>query len=162
MKLYELNQNYMNMLELLENPEIPEEVIQEGLNKIGEDIDLKVENMAKLIRTIDLQAKAYKEEEKRIANNRKVLENKVKNLKSYIQESMISTNKKKIKGNIFTLSIQKNAPSVNITDLDNIPDEYKKKEIVITPDKKAIKDLLKQGEIVEGAELKQTESLRIR
>ncbi|QEK11664.1 siphovirus Gp157 family protein [Crassaminicella thermophila] len=160
MKLYELTENYTNLLDLLENPETPQEVIQESLGELQEEFNVKAENICKLIKSIDLEAKAVKEEEKRLADRRKVLENRVLYLKEYLDSNMKAIGVKKIKGNIFTLSIQKNPANVNIHTTDAIPKEY----IVVKEefDKKAIKEALKRGIEVPGAELKQTESLRIR
>ncbi|WP_129598576.1 siphovirus Gp157 family protein [Anaerophilus nitritogenes] len=160
MKLYELTSNYTNLLELLENPEIPQEIVLESLEEIKEDFNIKAENVCKVMKSIELEAKGIKEEEKRLSDRRKVLESRVSNLKEYLDSNMKAIGVKKIKGNVFTLSIQKNPPSIDIKDAKLIPQEYK----VVTEsiDKAAIKDALKQGIEVIGAELKQTESLRIR
>jgi predicted nuclease with TOPRIM domain len=159
-KLYELTQNYQNLLDLLDNPDIPQEVIQEALNSVSEDIEAKAENIAKVIKSIEVDVKGLKEEEQRLSSRRKSLENRVDNLKIYIEEAMRTTGKEKIKGKVFSLAIQKNAPSVDIVDLDKVPEEY----FVITREltKKPILEALKAGLEVPGAQIKQTESLRIR
>jgi predicted nuclease with TOPRIM domain len=159
-KLYELTQNYQNLLDLLDNPEIPQDIIQEALNSVGEDIEVKVENIAKLIKSIEVDAKGFKEEEQRLATRRKSLENRIDSLKDYIEGAMRATSREKVKGKIFTLAIQKNAPSVDIVDLEAIPEEY----FVVTKEltKKQILEALKAGIEVPGAQIKQTESLRIR
>jgi hypothetical protein len=61
---------------------------------------------------------------------------------------------------LFSFNIGKNPSSVNIDDENIIPDQY----IVYTKSvaKKAILDDIKQGVIIPGVSLKQTESLRIR
>lgn len=85
----------------------------------------------------------------------------VTNLKSYVFDQMVGLKKKSIKGNIFTLSIRKNAPSVDIKDEDSIPDKYK----IPQPsklDKKAILADLKQDIEIDGADIKQSTSLQIR
>ncbi|AUN23790.1 hypothetical protein RSJ21_00375 (plasmid) [Clostridium botulinum] len=159
-KLYELTQNYNNLLELVDNPEVPVEMLKESLDNIGEEIDIKLENVAKVIKSIEVDAKGLKEEEKRLAERRKSLENRIVNLKEYAENSMKATGKEKIKGKVFTLGIQKNPPSVDVVDEDNIPDKY-----FITEKKLVMKDVLevlKRGEKVPGAKLKQSESLRIR
>lgn len=123
-KLYELSESYKNLLELLDNPDIPQEVIQDALGKIDEEIEMKVENIAKVIKSLEVDIKGLKEEEQRLSSRRKFLENKVDNLKTYIEENMKATGKGKINGKVFTIAIQKNAPSVNINDLNAIPTEY--------------------------------------
>ncbi|WP_283699127.1 siphovirus Gp157 family protein [Clostridium perfringens] len=160
MNLYELAQNYLNLQELLENPEVPRELILESLGEVGGELEEKAENIAKLIKTIDLEVKAIEEEEKRLANNRKAMKNKSKALKDYLEGAMISTGKTKFKGNLFSFNIQKNAPSVDIIDENLIPKEFIEFEPIIK--KKEILAALKNGEVIEGVRLKQTESLRIR
>lgn len=160
MKLYELTQNYMNLQELLEDPEIPQEMIVAALNEVTEEIEEKAENIAKLIKSMELDAAAIKEEEARLASKRKSLEGRVKNLKEYLEGTMRAVDKKKIKGKLFSFNIQKNPASLDIYDTTMIPKDYIK--VVETFDNAEIKKALKEGKEVPGAILMQSESLRIR
>lgn len=160
MKLYDLAQSYLNLQELLENPEVPKELILESLGEVDGEIEEKAENIAKLIKTVDLEIKAIKEEETRLSNNRKAMENKSKALKDYLEGAMISTGKTKFKSNLFSFNIQKNAPSVDVIDENLIPKEFIEFEPIVK--KKEILAALKNGEVIGGVKLKQTESLRIR
>ena len=159
-KLYELTQNYNNLLELVDNPDVPTEMLEESLNSIDDEIDTKAENIAKVIKSIESDVAGLKGEEKRLADRRKSLEGRIDNLKEYVEGSMRAVGKEKIRGKAFTLGIQRNAPSVDIIDEDVIPEQYfiTKKEL----SKKDILVALKKGEEVPGAAIKQTESLRIR
>ena len=161
MKLYELTQNYLNLQELLENEEIPKEMVIDALDNVGEELEAKAENIAKLIKTLEIDITGYKAEETRLALKRKSLENRVKSLKEYLDNAMKVTGKTKFKGQLFSFSIQKNPPSVNVIDEKLIPEEY---FIPQEPalDKKRLLSDLKSGIKVEGAEVKQTESLRIK
>ncbi|MDU1421954.1 siphovirus Gp157 family protein [Clostridium sporogenes] len=159
-KLYELTQNYKNLLDLVDNPEVPVEMLKESLDNIGEEINIKLENVAKVIKSIEVDAKGLKEEEKRLADRRKTLENRIVNLKEYAENSMRVTGVTKIKGKVFILGIQKNAPSVEITEEESIPEEYFAIEKKLV--KKDILAALKEGIEIPGAAIKQTESLRIR
>ena len=161
MKLYELTQNYLNLLDLLENPEVPADIIQSAIEEVEGNFEDKAENIVKLIKSVEGDIKTYKEEELRLSTRRKTLENKVINLKVYLESSLKAIGKKEIKGKLFTLKIQKNAPSVVIDDLNTIPKEYLKESIVLV-DKTKLKDDLKNGLDVPGARLQSTESLRIR
>lgn len=100
-KLYELAQNYQNLLELLDNPEIPQDMIREALNGVGEDIEEKAENIAKIIKSIEVDVSGFKEEEKRLSARRKSLENRISSLKQYLDGTMKATGKTKIKGKVF-------------------------------------------------------------
>ena len=160
MKLYELAQNYLNLQELLEDQETPKEIVIKALEEVDGDLEDKAENIAKLMKSLELECNAIKEEETRLSNKRRAMENKNKGLKEYLENTMKATGKLKFKGKLFSFNIQKNAPSVDVVDSELIPKEFiefepkvKKKEILVA---------LKNGEVIEGVRLKQTESLRIR
>ena len=161
MKLYELTQNYLNLLDLLENPEVPAEMVQAALEEVEGNFEDKAENIIKLIKSVEGDIKAYKEEEIRLSTRRRTLENKVINLKVYLESSLKAIGKKEIKGKLFTLKIQKNAPSVIIDDLNTIPKEYLKESLILV-DKTKLKEDLKNGLEIAGARLEASESLRIR
>lgn len=161
MKLYELTESYLNLQELLENPEVPQELITSALEQVGEELEVKAENIAKLIKTLEVDIAGFKGEEKRLSDQRKTLENRVKSLKEYLDGAMKLTGKTKFKGELFSFNIQKNPPSAVILDEKLIPKKYFIEQEPII-DKRAVLNDLKNGEDVPGAEIKQTESLRIR
>lgn len=155
MKLYEITEAYNNLDELEETEEITK-----YLDLIQDEFNQKSENIVKFIKNIEADSKALKDEEKRLADKRKSLENKTKWLKYYLQNNMERLGNKKIKAGIFNLNIQKNPPSVNVVDEEKIADDYFVIERKL--DKKKLKDDLKDGKEIDGAELVQGESLRIR
>lgn len=160
-KLYEISERYKNIQVLLDNPELPNGEIKKALNEIDEEFDLKVENVAKVISAMNSDSDGIKKEIERLQERKRIVENRVKGLKNYIYEQMQTTGKKKIKGTLFTLAIQKNAPSMNVINEDDVPEKYK----VPQPyklDKKAILADLKQDVKIDGVEIKQSTSLRIR
>ena len=160
-KLYEISERYKNIQVLLDNPELPNGEIKKALDNIGEEFDTKAENVAKVISAMNSDADGIKKEIERLQERKRVAENRIKGLKNYIYEQMQAMGKQKIKGTLFTLAIQKNAPSVNVINEDIVPAQYK---IPQPPklDKKAILTDLKQGVEVNGVEIKQGTSLRIR
>lgn len=161
MNLYELSQNYLNLQVLLENPEVPQDIINNSLNEVGENFETKAENIAKLIKVTESDIKAFKEEENRISDKRKSLENRVKALKEYLDGAMKATGKTKFKHGTFSFNIQKNAPNVDILDEKLIPRKFYVDQAPVL-DKKTLLAALKDGEEITGAKLKQTESLRIK
>lgn len=157
MNLYELSLAFQEV----QNMDLDSEVMKDTLDSIEDAIENKAENIAKLIRNLESDVVAYKEEEDRLKTKRQATENKVKWLKTYLEDNMKLTGKTKFKSGMFNFSIQKNPASVNITDEKIIPEEFL---IPQQPkvDKTSIKEILKRGIKVPGAELKQTEGLRIR
>ena len=158
-KLYELSTGYKNVEYLLENGEDNEELAA-VLNSLDAEIEDKAENIAKILKNNEADIKAFKEEEKRLAERRKALENSNKRLKEYLEENMKLTGKTKFKKGTFSFNIAKNPASVEITNVDIISSDYKVLTEIL--DKKAILQDLKDGKDVQGAILKQGESLRIR
>lgn len=157
MNLYELSLSFQEV----QNMDLDSEVMKDTLDSIEDAIENKAENIAKLIRNLESDVSAYKEEEDRLKTKRQATENKVKWLKTYLEDNMKLTGKTKFKSGMFNFSIQKNPASVNITDEKIIPVEF----LIQQPpkvDKTSIKEILKRGIEVPGAELKQTEGLRIR
>lgn len=157
MNLYELSIAFQEV----QNMELDPEVMQDTLDSINDAIENKAENIAKLIRNLESDVKAYKEEEERLKTKRQATENKVKWLKTYLEDNMKLTGKTKFKSGMFNFSIQKNPASVSILDERIIPKEFLIPQLPKI-DKTALKDVLKTGVEVPGAELKQTEGLRIR
>ena len=157
MNLYELSVAFQEV----QNMDLDPEVMQDTLDSIEDAIESKAENIAKLVRNLESDVAAYKEEEDRLKTKRQATENKVKWLKTYLEDNMKLTGKTKFKSGMFNFAIQKNPASVNITDEKAIPEEF----LIQQPpkvDKTSLKEALKNGIEVPGAELKQTEGLRIR
>lgn len=158
MKLYELTADFQTIQSMIEEG-------QEGLEDTLESIELaiedKLENIGKVIRNLESEANAFKEEEKRLADKRRSLENEVKNLKQYAEMQLKATGERKVKAGLFTFAIQKNPPSVVINDEKLIPERF---YVPVEPklDKASLKEMLKEGAEIPGAELVQGEGLRIR
>lgn len=164
MKLYELTNGYNSLISLIENGEVEQsEEIKLILDKFEEDFETKVENTAKVIRTLELEEKALKEEEDRLKNRRKSIENNIVHLKEYIETNLKLTGKEEIKGKVFTIGFKKNHLKVNIKDINSIGAEYKEVVTETKVNKKAILQHFKEtGEILEGIEVEQSKSLKIR
>ena len=164
MTLYELTNDYMNLLELAEDPDIDEQAFMDTLEGIEGALEDKAEGYAKVIRTLEGDAAACDAESKRLRNKKQTIENNIKRMKTALQFAMQATGKTKFKTALVSFGIQKNPAAVVMDEayIENIPERF------LVPqdpqiDKKAIKEALKNGEDLSGlAHLEQTESLRIR
>lgn len=102
-----------------------------------------------------------KTEEKRISEQRKVLENKLDNFKQYVKECMEQNGIKKIETGLGTISIAKNPISIEIENEEEVPDEFKTIITTTKIDKTKIKDNFKEtGEIPDGVKIN-TENTRL-
>ena len=165
--LYELTGDYARFSELMEMEELePEmqEALEEALDNLGEDIEIKLENYAKIIKNFESDIEGLKTEEARLASKRKAKENAIKNMKERMTLAMQQTGKLDIKTPLFSFKVQKNPASV-VLDVHSVQDVPEKYRIPQEPkiDKKKLAEDLKAGVELEGvAHLHQEMSLRIR
>ena len=158
MNLYELTDSYQKILQLIEDGG---EDLEDTLESITDAIEEKADGYGKVIKNIEAQIEAIKNEEKRLSDRRKSLESNVRRLKDSLYESMKLTKTKRIKSELFTFNIQNNPPSLNIENEDAIPFEYYQPQAPKL-DKKELLNAIKNGLEIEGVSIKQGESLRIR
>ena len=158
MKLYELARSYAELLDRAED--IDTEALVDTLASLQDAIEDKAENTAKIIKNLEADAKIIKEEEQRLAERRRSIENKVTRLKEYLQEQLEVAGLQKVKRPTITVAIQNNPPSVEIADEKLIPSEFMIPQYKV--DKKSILERLKNGEMVPGAKLVQGRGVRIR
>ena len=102
-----------------------------------------------------------KEAEKRMADRRKSLENKMARIKEYIKDSMEDARIFKIETPEMKLSISKNPAKVEVIDEELVPDEYKNEKVTVVLDKKKLKAAL-NNDGVDGAVLTQSTRLNIK
>ena len=160
MNLFELTENYVKFFTMLEEADEITEELEEMANNLNIAIEEKSDNYVKMIKNLDADVEAFKNVEKQFNKKRKTAENKIAWLKKNLQASMEQTGRKKVETELFTISIQKNTPSLDITSEDNIGDEYYKVERTLNK-RDLLKDI-KEGLIIDGVGIKQSESLRIR
>ncbi len=154
--LYELKDMYLNLMDL----DLEGEELGKALENIDDEIEVKAENYAGLIKNLEAEADAYKKEIERMSKIKKSLESRASLLKSNLEQAMIELDKKKFKTNLFSFNIQRNAPGIKILDEDKIPKEFIEYEKRIK--KNDLKKAIKEGLETDAAVLVESESLRIR
>ena len=124
--LYEITSGFSALME-------NEEITEEDKKKIEEELTVllqqKSQNIIGYTRNIELTINAMKEEEKRIAEDRKALENKMARFKDYVKECMERNGITKIETGLGTLSIAKSPVSVEIVNEDEVPSEFKQEVV---------------------------------
>lgn len=158
--LYELTEEYKELLEMLEDDSVDQEVLRDTLEGVDGEFEIKADNCAKVMKELDGIADAIDAEIERLKARKDVVSNNAQRLKKCIESSMIATGKRKFKTTLFSFGIQKNAPSVVVDNEDDIPKEYwieQKPKL----DKASLKRWLKDNK-ADFAHLEQGESLRIR
>ena len=153
--LYEISNNYIQALDFLTDPELdlPIEAVNDTLEGLSGELEDKAVNVAKFLRNMETTAEAIKAAEEAMAKRRKTLESRVKWLKDYLKTNMEACGISKIECPFFKLAIQKNPEWVHIIDEGAIPEQFKEQVVTWKISKTAIKDAIKAGTPVPGAEL---------
>jgi len=158
-KLYELSDHISQIQTMLENGE---EGLEDTLEALELSFEEKAESIIKLWHSKMAEAEVIKSEENRLADRRKRIEKEAEWLHQYVEREMKRLDRERIKSPLFTISLQKNPPSVSIFDESAIPSEYFNIKEVKSIDKRIILDQLKAGFEIPGAEIKQERRLSIR
>ena len=161
--LYELTSDYLELLNLLEDPDGDPQAIEDTLEGLEYEIELKADGYAKILAQLDADASAADAEIKRLQTRKKRMRNSRDRLKKALAGAMIATGKRKIKTELFSFSIRKTPARVVIDEqYENLPEKYL---IPQDPkiDKNKIKDDIKAGKDLSGiAHLEQDETVSIR
>ena len=159
--MYELTSEFMAVLDMANNPDIPPEAIADTLEGIGGEIELKAENSAIIIKELEAEMVKLKTEEERLSGKRKSIESNIKAIKDRLYSAMKLTGKEKFKTDLFNFNIQKNPVKLVIDDESLIPKKYYVKQEPKL-DAAKLKEDLKAGAVRKYAHLEQGESLRIK
>lgn len=159
--LYELTGEWLDLYDMADDPDVDADTWFDTMEAVEGELEDKADGYAKVIAQLNADTLAIKDEEERLYNRRKTIENRIKYMKDRLQQMMELTGKTKFKTPLFSFGIQKNLPSVVIDDEAKVPKRF---WIEQDPklDKVAIKELLKGGITCDYAHLEQSQSLRIR
>ena len=162
-RLYEITGNILALQELLENPLDDEDILKDTLEAVQGEYEQKIESYCKVIRNIETDIEAFKIEAKRLSEKAKMLEKNKERLKKAMFDSMKATNTKEVKGQIFSVAIQKNGGKLPV--IVDVETAYLPKELVKvteSPDLEAIAKLIDSGNTQYAHYGERGESLRIK
>ena len=151
--LYEIEQAIMDCVDL----ETGEIIDIEKLDQLQMDKDVKIENAALFIKNLLSDADQIREEEKKLADRRRVCENKAKSLKEYLSGFLGG---EKFKTPRVAISYRK-SKSVDVQDITALPEEYLKYSEP-TANKTEIKKAIEAGTAVPGCVLVENSNIQIK
>lgn len=159
--LYELQEQYETILAKFYEAESEEEfaAIADDLAAIESSRDEKLDNCARIIRQLELDAEAAKTEGRRLLGKSNMLENRAERLKHYVGLCLGLGNKARTA--LFSFSWRK-SEQVEIHREDLIPAQYQRVKNIVEPDKAKIKTDIKCGATIPGAALKEKLNLQIK
>lgn len=169
MKLYEIAADYQNLLDAIESGEIPEEALADTLESVTALLEDKADNVACVIKNMQAEVKAIKEEEERLAARRKTKEKRVEYLTKYLSDILLKAGYDKVETVRNKITFRKNPPSCVIEN-EKAFIEWAlvagKLEFLNpkdpTVDKNAVKKALTEGAEIEGARLESSISMTIK
>lgn len=154
--LYELTGQFLEIY----NMDIDDETKLDTLEAIDwtNDYETKVEGYVKVIKSIEADIEARKNEKKRLDGLNKSDQTKIDNLKAALAVSMTETGQTKVDTTLFKVGFRKSKAVV--VDETKLPKKYQ--VATYKPDKKTLKELLKSGKHIKGAVLEERSNLSIR
>lgn len=151
--LYNLTESAVQLMEMIQSGEIEQASIEETLNAMTENAEQGIKDLASVHQELNPQIDAIDAQVKRLQGRKKMLSERQASLKSSIGAAMHRLDIKKVPGELFTVLNKKGVPSVEVTDIDALPDYLIKTEVTTTADKTAIKKELINGAEIAGAKL---------
>lgn len=166
MKLYELTNDYLALIDALDNDEIPEEAITDTLEAITASIEEKADSIACLLKSLDAEIVAIKAEEARLAERRKSKERAHERIKAYLSESLQKAGLDKVETARNRITFRK-SESVEVDEDVFIAWAQTNRDDLLTysspkANKTAIKKALKDGIEMIGAELHVKTNIQIK
>lgn len=160
--LFEINKALADAWDAAIDPETGE-ISEEGMAAIEQlqmDQQTKRENIACWVKNLRSDAEAIKAEAKTMADRAKSCEHKADSLTRYLAADL---NGEKFQTAKVAVSWRKSvAVEVDEAEIPELPEQYIRRKTVIEPDKTAIKDALKAGEIIEGCRLVEKQNISIK
>ena len=143
--LYEIDQEIMQCLDM----ETGEIIDPERLSALQMERTSKIENVALWIKNLQADANAYKAEKDAFAEREKKALAKVDSLKKWLATACDGQ-----KFNTWRCSVTfRKSERVEVLDETKLPQELLKATCIVQPDKAAIKEALRAGEIIDGCAL---------
>jgi hypothetical protein len=138
------------------------EITEEQIQELTEAHTGSIESLGKLcnfMKYLEIGSKACKDEEARIKAMRTKADNRLKSIKKYLTPYVREHGKQAV--GTFALSLRK-SESVEVDEwFDDNPD-YSVKKTTYSPDKKKIKEALKDGVVIVGASLVTKQNLQFK
>lgn len=165
MKLYEIANDYLALLQAIDEGEIPEEAIADTLEAIEGEIEFKADNLACVLKTLEAEAAAIKAEEKTLAERRKQKEKASERIKTYLSDVLQGLNINKIETARNKITFRK-SESVIVDDSFILWARDNRADLLTfsdpTANKTAIKQALKDGAEIEGAHIESKQNIQIK
>ncbi|MDK9859243.1 MAG: siphovirus Gp157 family protein [Staphylococcus equorum] len=158
--LFNLTDNYKQVYDLIAE-QGDEQALNDTLESINDALEDKADGYVSVIKSLESDNKAIDDEIKRLQQRKTTNKNGIDRLKESLKVYMEATGKTKFKTALNSYNIQNNPPSLNVIEEKHIPSDFWLSQAPKL-DKKALLKHIKENDDVDGVEIKQTQSLRVR
>lgn len=135
--------------------------LKDRLDELEIDQKTKFDNLGCYIKNLTSDIEAIKVEEKALAERRRVKENKLKNLKQYLTDTLQSAGYNKFETPRCALSFRK-SDGIEIADGTELDEQYLNIKEVREPNKTLLKEALKSGVSIDGVSLVERLNLQVK
>lgn len=162
MKLYELDNEYLDFIAAVEDGTIPEDAIEDTLEMLNGDYKDKLDNTICAIKNLTAEAKMIDEEIKALTARKKAKENSVDYLKSCVSRSMQCRCETSFESARNKVAFRKSERLV-IADEAAFVEKYPE-FVTFTPkiSKTDVKTAVKSGESFDGADIVEVQNIQIK
>lgn len=160
--IFKIQSEYQQIVnELIENGGELTPELELAMQITKDNFHSKSENYAFITRQFDAEMDIIDNEIKRLQQAKKTREKAIERLKANIEMAMNTFEVDKIETPLIKISFRK-SESVEVEDVNNLPNEFKVIKLSETADKLKIKDAIKSGILIEGCSIKTNRNIQIR
>jgi len=139
-----------------------EEAIKNSLDDLNLDLNEKVDNLCRLINSIEGSKATISNEIARLGDRKKSCDTRIAGIKQYLLDTVQELNKKSVKTELYTVTNATGRDGIIIDDEKAIPSDFVHVEVVEKIDKKALLKAAKER-IINGCHIEKSKNtLRIK
>ena len=164
MKLYELTDAYAELAALLDECESEEEAAQlwAQMDEIGASIAEKADNYARFLRNKQAEVDGLGKEIERLQKRKRSAENRIEQLREHMKFAMGVAGATEIRTTLGKWTMRRNPPRVEVIDESEIAPEFFEPQPPKLSKSKLLKHWKDTGEIPDGCDVVQSESMQFR
>lgn len=159
--IYQLTNEAMELASLLSEGEITAE-IENALVINQEELQKKAIDYGYVMKSFNVDIDAIDAEIERLKALKTIRTNAIERMKSALQNALEVYGIEKVETPTMKISIRSNPPSVDVVNEYQIPEIFKKEKTTVSIDKSSILKVLKEGQEVPGAVIKQSKRIDIK
>lgn len=143
-----------NINKLLNDDDITAEALADTLESLEFDFEEKAKNIIGLVKNKRSEVTMFENEIKSLKSRMNSANNMIDRLSSYLHLEMGKIERNKLDLGVHIALVRKGVKVVDITDINELPDDYIDINTIIKPNKKLILAALKNDEEISGAKIK--------